>query len=157
MCDALCELPDSRRQCACRYSLGAPHRARRVVGVRIRSLDPSGPAVAGQRILGETGPRLLQLRLRFQVAEVDATRYRFMLDVQLPFGIAVREDIDCAALDVRRCRGNYRCDLNSQKGWRGILMRTLLTPRLDAGPEDSLSRLKRAAERRFAGGTDDGH
>jgi hypothetical protein len=49
-------------------------------------VEPPGLAVIGQRFYGESGPSLLRIRL----------------NVQLPFGIAVREDLErpSAALNV---------------------------------------------------------
>jgi len=35
------------------------------------------------------------------------------------------------------------------KGWRGAITRTIMRRKLDVGPVDSLSRLKRAAEQRY--------
>jgi hypothetical protein len=68
----------------------------------------------------------------------------------LPFGLAVHENLSCAPLNEIHCRVDYRCDFDFPRGWRGTLMRVLMNRRLDAGPSDSLSRLKRAAERSFA-------
>jgi hypothetical protein len=39
--------------------------------VRIITLDPPGPAVVGQKVYGESGPRLLRLRLRFEYVKID--------------------------------------------------------------------------------------
>jgi hypothetical protein len=45
--------------------------------------------------------------------------------------------------------GNYHCNFGFTKGWRGAIARTIMRRKLDAGPVDSLSRLKRAAEQRY--------
>jgi hypothetical protein len=44
---------------------------------------------------------------------------------------------------------NYHCNFGFAKGWRGAIRRTIMRRKLDVGPVDSLSRLKRAAEQRY--------
>lgn len=114
--------------------------------VRITRVDPEGPAVAGQRFYGESGPRLLHLKLAFQYLEIDAVRHRLLMDIRFPLGIAVREDLDCVPVDADRCRVNYHCGFCFPPGWRGRVLRRAMGRKLDTGPTDSLSRLKRAAE-----------
>jgi len=119
-------------------------------------LDPPGPAIVGQKVCGETGLRILHLKLTFQMMEIDRDHRRLRLEVNLPFGLIVHEDLRCTPLDADHCRVDYRCDFSFSKGWRGTLIRGLPGPRLDTGPRDSLSRLKWAAERCFAGPENDG-
>lgn len=121
-----------------------------VFDVRITAVDPPGPAATGQRIVGETGPRLIHLKLVFQVIEVAVERCCMVIDVRLPFGIVVHEDLRCTALDGSHCRVDYHCGFDFPSGWRGALARLLTGRGREAGPIDSLSRLKRAAELRFA-------
>lgn len=125
-----------------------------VFDVQITAVDPPGPAATGQRIAGETGPklfaRLVALTLMFQIVEVDAEHHRMVIDVRLPFGISVHEDLRCTAIDARRCRVYYHCGFEFPSGWRGALARVLTGRGRETGPIDSLSRLKRAAELRFA-------
>ena len=64
----------------------------------------------------------------------------------LPLGMTVHEALDCVPLEDGRCRVNYDCHFGFPGGWRGRLMRILLSRRLKEGPADSLLRLKRAAE-----------
>jgi hypothetical protein len=116
--------------------------------VRITRVQPTGPAAVGQRIYAESGPRLLHLKLEFEYLAINADHYRLILNVRLPFGITVREDLNCVPLQRNQCRVNYRCDFGFPKGWRGAVARLAMYRELDAGPVDSLSRLKRAAERR---------
>jgi Polyketide cyclase / dehydrase and lipid transport len=124
-----------------------------VFDLRVASVDPPGPAVAGQRVRGETGPEIFHLKLTFRTVEIDPDQYRLRLDVNLPFGLAVREEIRCTPLDDAHCRVNYHCNFDFPGGWRGTLMRLLLNRRLDSGPENSLFRLKRAAERCYVAKT----
>jgi len=51
---------------------------------------------------------------------------------------------------------DYHCGFNFPIGWRGALTRVLMRREVNAGPVDSLSRLKRAAEMRVAGGENAG-
>lgn len=125
--------------------------------MRINSVDPPGPAVAGQKIMGETGPRLFHLKLAFRVIETDAERHRLVMDIKLPFGIAVREDLKCTPLDADYCRVDYHCGFDFPKGWRGTLTRVLMSREMNAGPVDSLSRLKHAAELCCTGRANDDH
>ena len=47
-----------------------------VFDVRVGSIDPPGPAVVEQKISGETGPRLLDLKLTFRMIEIDPYQHR---------------------------------------------------------------------------------
>jgi Polyketide cyclase / dehydrase and lipid transport len=122
-----------------------------VFDMRLLGVDPPGRAAVGQVIRGETGLKILHLRLAFRMLEIDSERHRLRMTVDLPFGLVVDEEIGCTSLDHRRCRVAYRCNFDFPGGWRGAALRTLLARRLDSGPADSLSRLKSAAERRFYG------
>jgi|ERR1700678_2778052 hypothetical protein len=118
--------------------------------VRVLSVDPPGPATAGQRLIGNPGPRFLPLRLVFDFTEVDALNHRLGIDGRLPFGIRVRENMMIASIDSTRCRVNYNCDFELPTGLRGQVLWLLLRRGFDNGPADSLSRLKREAERLMA-------
>jgi hypothetical protein len=118
-----------------------------VFDVRIKSVEPPGPAVAGQEIAGETRP--LHLNIAFRVIEADAAHHRLVMDIKLPFGIAVREDLDCTPLDADHCRIAYHCGFDFPGGLRGTLTRLIMSREMNSGPVDSLSRLKHAAEQRY--------
>jgi hypothetical protein len=120
--------------------------------VRVVSVEPPGPAIKGQRMLGEAGPRWLHLGVSFQYTLVDATNYKLELDARFPMGITVHEAMDCVPLEGERCRVNYHCNFGFPVGWRGRLTRVLLSLRLKEGPADSLMRLKRGAEEIIAVG-----
>jgi hypothetical protein len=113
--------------------------------VRVKSVDPPGPAVVGQRMRGESGPRWLHLGVSFEFTRIETHR-KLEMQIRMPFGITVHEDMDCLPLDGDRCRVNYHCHFKFPDNWRGALLRRLLSRGLTAGPADSLSRLKRAAE-----------
>jgi len=117
--------------------------------VRIINVAPPGPAVKGQRMLGEAGPRWLHLGLSFQYTLVDAANYKLELDARFPIGITVHEAMDCVPLEGERCRVNYHCNFDFPDGWRGLLTRVLLVRRLNDGPAESLMRVKRGAEENY--------
>jgi len=118
--------------------------------LRVIKVEPPGPAAVGQKIHGESGPRFLLLRLTFTFIKIDPVRYQLNFDVEMPLGLfTVREEMDCVSLNDVQCRVNYHCNFSFPKGWRGGLVRALLGRKLDSGPLDSISRLKRAAERLY--------
>src|SRR3974377_1536282 len=80
-----------------------------VFDVRLVGVDPPGPAVAGQVAHGETGFRMFHLKLTLRIREIDPESHHLGLDVELPFGLGVREDIQCTPLDDGPCRVHSRC------------------------------------------------
>jgi hypothetical protein len=88
-----------------------------VFDARVGSIDPPGSAIVGQKISGETGPRLLPRSISTNIT---------CLDVHLPCGITVHEDLSCTPLDVDRCRVGYRCNFDFPRGWRGSLAKVLI-------------------------------
>jgi len=118
--------------------------------MRITAVDPAGSAVVGQTVFAESGPRFLHLKLQFRFAEIDPLHYKLGFDARFPFGITVREDMSCVRTGENQCRVNYHCGFGFPTGWRGALMSFLIRRRLDAGPADSLDRLRRAAEKLHA-------
>jgi hypothetical protein len=121
--------------------------------LRVLGVEPAGQAQVGQRVRAETGPRSLHLKVGFKFTEIDAERHRLGFDVELPFGIKVREEMDCALVSAGSCRVNYHCNFEFPSGIRGRALRLLVRRGLDSGPRDSLQRLKRAAE----AGVGEGH
>jgi hypothetical protein len=115
--------------------------------VRIGHIEPPGSARDGQRVFAESGPRLLHLKVRFEFTAIDAERHRLGLQVRLPFGVTVSEDLHCAAVSESRCRVTYSCDFGFARGWRGWIGKLLVSREMETGPADSLARLKAAAER----------
>ena len=82
--------------------------------VRIASVEPPGPAMVGQTVFAESGPRLLHLKLEFRFSKVDAGNHELGIDVRSPFGVTVRENLSCVPLGQDRCRVNYksRCTID---------------------------------------------
>jgi Polyketide cyclase / dehydrase and lipid transport len=118
--------------------------------IRITHVEPPGSAVVGQKIYGKSGPRFLSFLVTLQYTAIDAVQRSVGMNVQLPFGISVREDLSCIAISDTQCRVNYRCDFGIPIGWRGALARVLMRREFQVGPADSLTRLARAAEFRAA-------
>jgi hypothetical protein len=108
--------------------------------VRVTSVEPAGPAVVGQTVFAESGPRLLHLALEFRFTKIDAVKYELGLDVKLTFGITVSEDLSCVPIRQDQCRVNYHCGFGVPAGWRGAVARILMRRELNSGPVDSLSR-----------------
>ena len=119
--------------------------------LRVMSVEPPGPARVGQRVIGESGPKWLHLAVTVTFTAVDAASRSLGLDVQLPLGIAVKEELGCSVVSPHQCRVSYHCDFALPTAWRGTMARVLLGREFRVGPEDSLRRLKQAAEQRFKG------
>ena len=115
--------------------------------VRVTAVDPAGPAVLGQMVFAESGPEFLHLKLRFRFTKIDGLNYQLGLDARFPLGITVREDLTCVPMGQERCRVNYNCAFGFPAGFRGVALQFLMRRGLDTGPADSLTRLKREAER----------
>src|SRR5271157_2093716 len=103
----------------------------------------------GPAVLWGVRSELFAHRAEIRVRRSQRSTTQTGLNVQLPFGITVREHLDCIPLSSTQCRVNYHCNFGFAKGWRGAITRTIMRRKLDAGPVDSLSRLKRAAEQRY--------
>ncbi|HEY4941631.1 MAG TPA: SRPBCC family protein [Rhizomicrobium sp.] len=114
--------------------------------LRVTQVTPPGPAAAGQIVRCEAGPRFLHLKIEMRLDEIDTAGHRLRMQVTFPFGLTVREDMNCIAVGERQCRVNYRCGFGFPNGWRGRLLRLVLRRQIEAGPRDSIARLKRAAE-----------
>jgi Polyketide cyclase / dehydrase and lipid transport len=118
--------------------------------VEVLSVEPPGQAAPGQRLIGNPGPRFLPFRIVFDFTEVDSVRNRLGIDGRLPFGIKVREDMTLSPIDETHCRVNYNCNFTLPPGLRGAIIGRVFGRSFDSGPTDSLSRLKRQAERVYA-------
>ncbi|HEY0795069.1 MAG TPA: SRPBCC family protein [Acidisarcina sp.] len=118
--------------------------------VRIVDVTPAGRAVVGQLVRATAGPRVLRGRITFRFLDIDAVSHRLLIEVEFPLGIQVMEDMTCMPLDAAHCRVNYGCHFSFRAGWRGAVTKYLLRRELRDGPIDSLSRLKRMAERVYS-------
>lgn len=114
--------------------------------IRVTAVVPGGPAVVGQVIEGESGRQFLHLKIEIRLDEIDTASHRLGLNVKLPFGITVRENMNCIPIGTNQCCVNYRCGFEFPAGWRGTLLRFVMRRELDAGPLNSIIRLERAAE-----------
>jgi hypothetical protein len=64
-----------------------------------RSVTPTGPAIAGQKILAQTRAFGRAWDVHIQVIEVDASRHMLQLTTSLPLGITVYNHINCNSLN----------------------------------------------------------
>ncbi len=115
--------------------------------IRVLRVEPPGAMAAGQRLVGETGPRWLHLGVTFEFTLIDEPRHTLEFQGVLPFGLKVHESMNCVPISSEQCRVNYHCNFELPPGWKGAALRRLLGQRFESGPADSLQRLKRAAER----------
>jgi hypothetical protein len=117
--------------------------------LRVTRVEPPGPARVGQRVFGESGPRWLHLVVTLTYTAIDVSERSLRLEIQMPLGITVREELSCSPISDRQCRVNYHCRFSLPSGFRGALLQLLMRRELRVGPVDSLGRLKQAAEQRF--------
>ena len=117
--------------------------------VRVLKVEPTGPAIVGQSMFGESGPRWLHLGGSFEFLLIDVPNHKLEFSVQLPLGLTVHEMLDCVPLADERCRVNYHCNFGIPNGWRGAFIHVFLSRELVRGPEDSIQRLKRRAEESY--------
>ena len=114
--------------------------------IRVVRVEPPGPGIVGQKMFGKTGAGGLRLPVVFEFKLIDESQRKLEISGQLPLGLYVLEALDCVPLTPETCRVNYHCNFTIPDGFKGLLFRTLLKRGFTTGPEDSLHRLKRAAE-----------
>jgi hypothetical protein len=114
--------------------------------LRVIRVEPPGPARVGQRIFGESGPRWLHLAVTLTYTAIDVLQRRLGLEVQMPLGITVREELSCSPISDRQCRVNYHCHFSLPSGWRGALLRLLMRRELRAGPADGSRRARSSVQ-----------
>jgi len=113
-------------------------------------VEPPGPAAVGQHVDLRSGPGIAKFRLQFDFVLVDAAQHVLGIEIRLPFGIVNHERLSCAPLGPETCRVSYGCNFEFPRGWLGWLLLTVLRREIEAGPVDSLARLKRTAEARWS-------
>ena len=76
-------------------------------GVRVASLEPDGPATAGQTIV--FGGKVLGRTLRFtgKVEAVRPEKHQISLHGFFPFGLQQKATITCTPADAAGCRVQY--------------------------------------------------
>jgi hypothetical protein len=85
------------------------------------------------------------LRITLDVLDMRPPR-QLMLHVGLPFGITNREQIQITPIDAHSSRVTLNSHFIFPPGWRGQLVKKILSRRIATGSARSLRRLKRAAE-----------
>ena len=71
------------------------------------SIEPAGPAKAGQRISARTRALGKDWEIQITVAGIDPDKRTLDLTTQLPFGITVHNHIVCGPLDNKHCRVTF--------------------------------------------------
>ena len=74
---------------------------------QIVSIDPPGPAAAGQMVLMRTRALGRWWGVRFDLGEVNAREHRLAIDVRLPLGIVNHEVITCQSLSPTETRVGF--------------------------------------------------
>lgn len=75
----------------------------------VEHLEPEGPAVVGQKIVGWTKPlfRRWRWRLDGEIQELDAERHQIVFHMSMPFGLISSNRIMCARIDEQCCTLRY--------------------------------------------------
>jgi hypothetical protein len=79
-------------------------------GVRVASLEPDGPASAGQTVIlgvfsGKAFRRILSFT--FKVEEIKPEKHQIRGHVFFPFGLQQKSTITCTPIDGSSCRVQY--------------------------------------------------
>lgn len=73
----------------------------------VQSLDPPGPATAGQRFVGWSRALFRRWRFEGEILEVDPPRRQIRFRTILPFGVTGDNRIACTPIDARSCMLRY--------------------------------------------------
>ncbi len=111
-----------------------------------RSVEPRGPAQAGQRIHARSRGFGILWNIHVLVEQVDEARHTLDVMATIPLGIFLFIHINCAALDARSCQISFGCEFSFSPVWWGWLLERYGSQQLYAAVASSLSRLKQAAE-----------
>jgi hypothetical protein len=113
---------------------------------RMLEATPPGLLTPGQHIVARA-KGAFPARVLCDVVAVDPAKHRIQMTVRLPFGIVDHFTVIMAATDPARCFVRFGCDFEFPPGWRGRWLERMLSGSVARGVEDSLRRLKAAAER----------
>jgi uncharacterized protein YndB with AHSA1/START domain len=69
----------------------------------VEGVEPEGPAVAGQRLVGWTRALCRRWRFEGEIQEVNAARHQILFRMSLPLGIVSKNRIMCARVDEKNC------------------------------------------------------
>jgi hypothetical protein len=78
-----------------------------VFDMRVAGIDPPGPAVVGQKVCGETGPRIFHLKLTFRTKEPNPDRTRRNSAIRTE-GFKIGEEFSFPLGAAVLCLGGYR-------------------------------------------------
>lgn len=110
------------------------------------SIDPQGPARAGQTIRAQSRALGMMWDVNLDVNQVDAERRQLDLTTRLPFGITVLNHITVVPVDAHSSRISFGRDFSFSPVWWGWFLETFASRQLHGGVANALARLKSAAE-----------
>jgi len=73
----------------------------------VERVEPEGPAVVGQKLVGWGKALCKRWRFDFEIKEVDAQRHHILFGTSLPFGIVGNNRIGCTPIDKQSCTVRY--------------------------------------------------
>jgi len=114
--------------------------------LRIRSANPSGHMVSGQKVMCQMRFCFLPVYFEVECTGVDEDRRMLALTVHLPAGILLKEEIECSSLDQDRCMVKSHSDFIYPAGWRGSLSAVFFRQRLKTSYGEWLGMLKDRAK-----------
>jgi hypothetical protein len=73
----------------------------------VERVEPAGPAVVGQKLIGWTKALARRWQIDGQIAEVDAERHHIQFRMSLPLGLASTNRIMCTPIEEQSCLVRY--------------------------------------------------
>src|SRR5438128_2315338 len=73
----------------------------------VERVEPSGPAVVGQKLAGWSRALCRRWRIDLEIEEVDAERHHILFRMSLPLGVVGNNRIMCTRIDERSCLLRY--------------------------------------------------
>lgn len=113
----------------------------------IVSIKPSGYAQTGQIIKLTSRSVGIKWNISMNVINVDKNRHCIFMETHLPFNLTLKNTISCIAYDERTCLVRYGWEAIFPSGFKGRILELLLSKPFEKSIEDSLFRLKDAAEK----------
>lgn len=115
----------------------------------VTDVRPEGKMVVGQEATIYTKAFLITWKIKARVVGIDNANRSIRYDVFDPFGLKNEEDLRYKQLTDTSCEVQYNCNFVFADGIKGFLIKTFLGSRLVSEPEDSILKLKVAAEKEY--------
>jgi polyketide cyclase/dehydrase/lipid transport protein len=114
---------------------------------KTKSIEPKGPAQAGQRIHATSMELGLRWNVDVLVEQVDEANHSLDLMTTLPLGIILFNHIMCKELDAWSCQVSFSREFSFSPVWWGWVLERFADRQLYASVATALTRLKAAAEK----------